>query len=126
VALTNQFLETFVTGNDPSATNSSPQSSPVQSQTAAVTNTLTIPEYSVVRLEWSVVSVPPPTLGLTVSNGSQNLHWAGLTNVVYSVQGATDLFSTWSTLGRVANTRTNFGLTNWSSGAGRFFRLAVP
>jgi hypothetical protein len=126
VALTNQFLETFVTGNDASASNSSPQSSPVQIQIATVTNTLTIPQYSVVRLEWPAVSVPPPTLGLTVSNGSQNLHWAGLTNLIYSVQGATDLFSTWSTLGRVASTGTNFGFTNWSSEARQFYRLAVP
>ena len=126
VELTNQFLETFVTGNDPSATNSSPQSSPVQIQTATATNTLTIPEYSVVRLEWTVLHVPTPTLGLTVSNATQKLSWAGLTNAVYNVQAVTDLLGTWTTLGRVAKSATNFSFTNWNNGPQQFYRLAVP
>ena len=60
VTLTNQFLETFVTGSDPSAENDSPQISPVQIQSTTATNTVTIPEYSVVRLEWTVFNVPQP------------------------------------------------------------------
>ena len=67
LALTNQLLETFVTGGDPSATNGSPQASPIQihtatvtNATATVTNAVTIPQYSVVRLEWTVSAVPPP------------------------------------------------------------------
>ncbi|SPE58941.1 conserved exported hypothetical protein [Verrucomicrobia bacterium] len=124
--LTNQFLETFVTGDDPSATNSSPQSSPVYIQTATATNPVSIPEYSVVRLEWAVAGVPAPRLALTASRATQSLRWAGLTNVVYSVQGATSPVSAWSTLGRVANAATNFGFTNWNSGPQQFYRLAVP
>ena len=89
VVLTNSFLETYVTGSDPSATNSSPQNSPVQIKTATVTNSVTIPEYSVVRLEWTISNVPPPTLALTLSQTDQNLHWTGQTNVIYNVQGAT-------------------------------------
>jgi hypothetical protein len=124
--LTNQLLETFVTWNDPSATNSSPQSSPVQIQTATVTNTLTIPEYSVVRLEWTVFGVPQPALSLTVSNSTQDLRWTGLTNVTYSVQSTTNLLTSWSTLGHVASTRTNFAFTNWNIGPQQFYRLLVP
>ncbi len=126
VALTNQFLETFVTGNDPSATNAPPPNSAVQIQTASVTNVLTIPEYSVVRLEWAVSNVPPPTLALTLSPTNQNLHWTGLANVIYNVQGVTNLLGSWTTLGRVANTATNFGFTNWNAGPQQFYRLAVP
>ena len=46
VVLTNQFLETFVTGSDPSATNAPPPNSVVQIQTNTVTNPVTIPEYA--------------------------------------------------------------------------------
>src|SRR5208282_5038831 len=126
VALTNQFLETFVAGSDPSATNSSPQNSPVQIQSTTTTNAVTIPGYSVVRLEWTVFNVPNPALAVTVSNSTQNLSWAGLTNVIYNVQGATNLLSAWTTLGRVANPVTNFNFTNWNSGPEQFFRLAIP
>jgi len=126
VVLTNQFLETFVTGSDPSATNAPPPNSVVQTQSQTTNNPVTIPVYSVVRLEWTVFNVPQPSLSITVSNSTQNLQWAGLTNVTYSVQGTTNLASTWATLGRVANTQTNFGFTNWNSGAQQFYRLAVP
>jgi hypothetical protein len=126
VAVTNQFLETFVTGSDPSATNAPPPDSAVQIQSQLTNNPVTIPEYSVVRLEWTVFNVPPPSLSLTVSNSTQNLRWTGLTNVTYRVQGATNLMSTWSTLGSVANPQTNFGFTNWNTGAPQFYRLEVP
>jgi hypothetical protein len=126
MVLTNQFLETFVTGIDPAATNSSPQNSPVQIQTGTATNAVTIPEYSVVRVEWTMSDVPQPTLALTVSNATQNLRRSGLTNVIYNVQGVTNLLGSWTTLGRVANTTTNFGFTNWDSGSQQFYRLAVP
>jgi alpha-L-arabinofuranosidase len=126
VALTNQFLETFVAGSDPSATNYSPQNSPVQIQSTTATNAVTIPGYSVVRLEWTVFSVPNPALAVTVFNSTQNLSWAGLTDVLYNVQGATNLLDTWTTLGRVANSVTNFDFTNWNSGPQQFYRLAIP
>ena len=61
-AITNQFLETFVTGNDPSGTNSSPTLSPIVAQSQMTNNPVTIPEYSVVRLEWQVSTVPAPIL----------------------------------------------------------------
>jgi alpha-L-arabinofuranosidase len=126
VVLTNSFLETYVTGSDPSATNSSPQNSQVQIKTVTVTNSVTIPEYSVVRLEWTVSNVPPTTLAVTISNQIQNLHWLGNTNCIYNVQGVTNLLGTWITLGRVANTTTNFGFTNWNAGQQQFYRLGVP
>ena len=85
-----------------------------------------IPQYSVVRLEWQVFTVPPPALTVTVSNPMQNLRWVGLTNVNYAVQGTTNLLGTWTTLGHLANSQTNFNFTNWNSGAWQFYRLAIP
>jgi len=126
VALTNQFLETFVTGSDPSAINAPPPNSAIQIQSQVTNNPVTIPEYSVVRLEWTVFNVPRPSFSLIVSNSTQNLRWTGLTNVTYSVQGTTNLMLSWSTLGKVANTQANFGFTNWNSGGRQFYRLAVP
>jgi hypothetical protein len=127
VALTNQFLETFVTATDPSVVNSNPPATNnVAIQTGTVTNLVLIPEYSVVRLEWTVFSVPPPTLTLSVSGPAQTVSWAGLTNVTYSVQGATNLLSAWPTLGKVANTQTGFSFTNWNAGPQQFFRVLVP
>ncbi|SPE54175.1 conserved exported hypothetical protein [Verrucomicrobia bacterium] len=126
VAMTNQFLETFVTGSDPSVTNMPPPDSAVQIQTATVANPVTIPEYSVVRLEWTVFRVPPPMVTLNVANSSQRLRWQGQTDVMYSVQGATNLLAGWSTLGKATNSATNFTFTNWNSGPQQFYRLAVP
>ena len=125
VALTNQFLETFVTGSDPSATNTSPQISPVQIQSQTVTNPVTIPEYSVVRLEWTVFTVPRPVLTVTSANFLATLHWAGLTNVVYNVQSSTNL-AMWATLARVSNTQTNFSFADLNTSTSRFYRLLVP
>lgn len=59
--------------SDPSAVNSNPPTNNVVIQTVPVANPVTIPEYSVVRLEWTVFDVPPPTLAVTVSNDAQNL-----------------------------------------------------
>jgi hypothetical protein len=126
VAVTNQFLETFVTGTDPSAPNAPPPGSAIQLQSQLTNNPVTIPEYSVVRLEWTVFSVPQPSLSLTVSNPTQNLRWQGMTNVTYSVQGATNLMSSWLTLGKVASTQSAFSFTNWNIGPMQFYRLAVP
>jgi hypothetical protein len=126
-ALTNQFLETYVTGTDPTVVNSNPMTtSNIVILTDTVTNAVSIPEYSVVRLEWAVSNVPPPLLTMTASGAAQNLQWAGLTNITYNVQGGTNLLGRWTTLGRMANTATNFSFTNWSSGPRQFYRLAVP
>jgi alpha-L-arabinofuranosidase len=124
--LTNQFLETFVTGTDPSATNSSPQNSPIQIQTATVTNTVTIPGYSVVRLEWTVFTVPKPVLSLSVSNAPPCLRWTGLTNVIYAVQSVTNLSGTWTTLGKVCTNQTSLSFTDLTPGSPCFYRLVVP
>jgi len=126
VALTNSLLETFVTGSDPSATNSAPEVSPVEIQTQTATNPVTIPPYSVVRLEWTVFNVPPPSLALAVSNPVRTLSWVGLTNVTYAVQGATNLAGTWATLGKVSSTQTNFSFTDPDTASLRFYRLLVP
>jgi uncharacterized protein (TIGR03437 family) len=49
---------TFVTGNDPSLTNSGLPSDPIQIQTQTIANAgaVTIPPYSVVRLEWPITA----------------------------------------------------------------------
>jgi hypothetical protein len=125
--LTNSFLETFVTGADPSTTNASPEVSPVGIQTQTASNPVTIPEYSVVRLEWTVFQVPPPALALTASNPARILGWTGLTNVTYDVQVATNLNGTWATLGKVSSTQTNFSFTDLNNNNSlRFYRLVVP
>ncbi|HWX19631.1 MAG TPA: hypothetical protein VN578_06965 [Candidatus Binatia bacterium] len=126
VVLTNQFLETYVTGPDPSLTNSSPPPNNVQIQSQLTNNPVVIPQYSVVRLEWAVFTVPRPTLSLSFSNSAEVLQWTGLTNVTYAVQATTNLASRWSTLGLVSSTQSNFAFTNWSTGALKFYRLVVP
>jgi hypothetical protein len=70
--------------------------------------------------------VPRPTLSVSVSNAVQDLRWAGLTNVVYNIEAATNLLGTWTTLGRITSTQTNFGFTNWNSRSQQFYRLEVP
>jgi hypothetical protein len=125
-ALTNEFLETYVAGNDPSATNGSPQFSPIGINTATVTNVVEIPAYSVVRLEWTVSNPPPPALVVAVSNSVSYLQWAGLTNVIYNLQATTNLLGTWTTLGRLVETQTDFSFTNWNSGQQEFYRLLIP
>jgi hypothetical protein len=124
--VTNQLLETFVSGNDPTVPNSNPPANNISFATNTVFSPLMIPEYSVVRLEWAVENVTNPTLSVTSSDAVQDLTWDGLTDVVYNVRGVTNLWGTWTTLGRVANTTTNFGFTNWNNGPQQFYRLAVP
>jgi len=126
VVLTNQFLETYVSGTDPAVVNANPPLNNVVIQTNTATNNVPIPPYSVVRLEWTVLNVPSPVLTVSAFQATQNLHWSGLTNVTYAVQGATNLAGAWTTLGRVANTRTNFSFTNWNSGRQQYYRLTVP
>jgi len=124
-ALTNQFLETFVTGSDPSVVNANPPVNNVVIQTNTVTNSVTIPEYSVVRLEWTVFNVPKPLLGIASPPLARTLKWAGLTNVMYEVEGTTN-FATWATLGKIVGNQTNFSFTDPDSGTRRFYRVTVP
>ena len=77
-------------------------------------------------LEWKVFDVPPPTLTLNVSNATPILHWTGLTNVTYTVQRSTNLFSTWSTIGWIPATQTNLTFTDWLTGPLQFYRFVVP
>ncbi len=126
VALTNSFLETFVTGSNPAATNSAPDASPVVIQSQMANNPITIPAYSVVRLEWTVFDVPPPSLVLAASNPERTLSWVGLTNVTYSVQWASNLSGTWATLAKVSSAQTNFSFTDPDDQSLRFYRLLVP
>jgi hypothetical protein len=125
VALTNSFLETYVTGSDPSLTNTSPDISPVVIQTQTATNPVMIPQYSVVRLEWTVFNVPAPTLNGIETDSAFILQWAGLSNVLYSVQTSANL-TTWATLGKVTNAGTNFSFTDYNTETARFYRLLVP
>lgn len=124
--LTNQFLETFVTGSDPAAVNSSAQVSPVQIQAQTAGNPLTVPPYSVMRLEWSVFAVPPPSLRLLRSGTTNQLNWDGLTSVVYSLQGAAHLTDAWTTLGKVSGPQTNFSVSRPADTGTQFYRLQVP
>ncbi len=126
-AVTNQLLETLVSGIDPGVVNSNPPvAGNIIFMTNSVSNPVTIPEYSVVRLEWTEFNVPSPTLALTVSSGTQNLRWVGLTNVVYNMQAGTNLMGSWTTLGRMTGTTTNFTFTNWNTGPQQFYQLVVP
>jgi hypothetical protein len=122
----NKFLETFVTGSDPSLINSNPPPNNVQIQTQTGGNPVTILPYSVMRLEWQVFEVPQPSLTLNVSNPIAILHWTGLTNVTYTVQRSTNLPSAWSTVGWIPAAQTNLAFTNWLIGPLQFYRLAVP
>jgi hypothetical protein len=126
VTLTNQLLETYVAGSDPSATNAPPPNSTVQILTQTTSNPVTLPGYSVVRLEWTVFAVPRPVLTITTANSSHILDWTGLTNVTYAVQSTTSLPGTWATLGKVSAGQTNFSFTNASTAAAQFYRLTVP
>jgi hypothetical protein len=94
-------------------------------QTQTTNNPVIIPEYSVVRLEWTVFNVPAPTLGGVASNSAFNLQWTGLSNVIYSVQSSSNL-TTWATLGKITNSGTNFSFTDYNTGKPRFYRLLVP
>jgi len=86
-----------------------------------------IPEYSVVRLEWTVLTVPPPAVRIEFTNGLPTLNWTGLTDVVYNVQTVTNLTpGPWPTVGRVTGTQTNFDFTDPMSKSLRFYRLTVP
>jgi hypothetical protein len=124
--LTNLLLETFVTGSDPSAVNSNPPTNNVVIQTLTATNPVTIPEYSVVRLEWTLFTVPSTAVSITWSNQAPLLGWSGLTNVVYDVEAATNLLATWPTLGKVACVQTNFNFSDPVRNNRRFYRLTVP
>jgi alpha-L-arabinofuranosidase len=125
VVLADQFLETFVTGSDPSVMNSNPPPNAIQIQSQLTNNPVTIPEYSVVRLEWTVFTVPQTVLSMTLTNKVPTVCWAGLTNVVYNVQSSTN-FASWATLGKVSNTETNFSFTDLNTGNLQFYRLLVP
>ena len=126
VTLTNLFLETYVAGTDPSATNAPPPYSTVQIRSQMTNNPVALPGYGVVRLEWTVFAVPRPVLTITSTNSTHVLSWTGLTNVTYWVQSATNLHSTWATLGKVASARTNFSFINCCAASAQFYRLAVP
>jgi hypothetical protein len=125
LALTNQFLETFVTGSDPSVINTNPPVNNVLIQAGAVTNPVTIPQYSVVRLEWTVFNVPQPALAIASPPPACTLQWIGLTNVTYAVEATTN-FASWATLGKIAGGRTNFTFLDPDTAALRFYRLTVP
>jgi len=125
--VTNQFLETFLTGSDPSLVNADPPLNNVIIRTNTVANPVTIPQYSVVRLEWAVFEVPRPLLALTWTNLVATLHWTGLTNVLYEVQASTNL-EAWTTLGRVPGAQTNLSFSDLRPGTRlpRFYRVIVP
>ncbi len=125
-ANTNLFLETFVTGSDPSVLNSNPPPNNVQIQTQTGGNPITLPPHSVMRVEWQVFDVPQPSLTLSVSNPITILHWTGMTNVIYTQQRSTNLPSAWSTIGCIPAAQTNLAFTNWLIGQLQFYRLAVP
>jgi hypothetical protein len=126
IVLSNQFLETFVTGSEPSVVNANPPINNVALQSQTVANPVVIPEYSVVRLEWALFNVPPPVLAISVINQRATLRWAGLTNIVYNVQDLPGSASSWTTLARVSSNETNFMFAEPSGDSVRFYRLTVP
>jgi hypothetical protein len=126
LALTNELLETFVTGSDPSVINTNPPLNNVVIQSQTTNSPVTIPQYSVVRLEWTVFKVPSPAISVSLTNSTPTLQWDGLTNVVYDVQDVTNLSGTWATLGKVSSAGTNFLFADPNIGLLRFYRLLVP
>jgi hypothetical protein len=125
VALTNQMLMTFVTGSDPGLLNTNPPPNNLQVQTLAVTNPVSIPPYSVVRLEWQVFFVPVPLLTVKSTNSLFELSWPGLTNVNYVLQASTN-FATWESLVTYSGSNTTKRYTEAPGGTFRFFRVMVP
>jgi hypothetical protein len=125
VALTNQMLMTFVTGSDPGLLNTNPPPNNLQVHTLAVTNPVSIPPYSVVRLEWQVFFVPVPLLTVKSTNSLFELSWPGLTNVNYVLQASTN-FATWESLVTYSGSNTTKRYTETPSGTFRFFRVMVP
>ncbi len=67
--LTNPMQMTFVTGTDPSLPNfgTVPDNVQIQTQTVGVPAAVTIPPYSVERLEWAVSPSPSPTISLSAT-----------------------------------------------------------
>jgi hypothetical protein len=126
VALTNQFLTTFVASDDPSVVNVNPPSNNVAIQSLTTNNPVSVPPYSVMRLEWTVSNVPPPVLSLTISSSIPTLQWSGPTNILYQVQSESDLFGTWTTLGEVLSSQTNSAFPDPNPTLLRFYRLVVP
>jgi hypothetical protein len=49
-----------------------------------------------------------------------------LTNVTYTVQGATNLAGAWATLGKVSSAQTNFSFNDLDTESLRYYRLVVP
>jgi len=125
-AETNQFIETFVAGSDPSLVNTGPPPNNVEAQTRTGSNPVEIPPYSVMRLEWEVFDVPPPAVTVSVSDSTPVLRWSGLTNVIYAVQAAANPLSSWSTIGWSSATNTNLTFTAWLNGPLQLFRVSVP
>jgi len=124
--LTNQLLETFVTGSDPSLVNSNPPPNNVEIQSQAIANPFSLPGYSVARIEWTVFDVPVPSLELSISNSNATLSWTGLTSVSYFIQGTTNLPGPWATLGSLAAIQTNETFTDSRNAAFQCYRLEVP
>jgi hypothetical protein len=124
--LTNQFLETYMTGSDPSVTNAFPPDNSIQLQTNTTANPVTIPEYSVVRLEWTVFDVPSPVVHVSYTNATPALLWTGLTNVVYDVQSLGNFPGMWATLEKISSAQTNFSTTDPDPGWQRYYRLIIP
>ena len=125
VALTNTFVETFLADPNPAATNSNPPFNNVQIQSAVTSNPVSVPGYSVTRLEWTVFAVPKPSLSLKTGPSSQALSWTGLTNVIYRVQTASNLAGPWTTVGAVTSPQGAFSFPISTNRNAMFYRLAV-
>lgn len=79
------------------------------------------------RVSWSVtnyLSVAPPIL---TTSPSRIIRWSGMSNLVYSVHGSTNLggLTNWFGVGTVSSAGTNFSFTNSEAGT-RFFRVTCP
>ena len=69
------------------------------------------------------ITVPRPVLTLMTTN---IIRWAGVSNLTYTVQGATNL-NNWLPLGTATSTTTNFSFTNTQPvTARRFYRVTWP
>jgi hypothetical protein len=97
-ALTNQFTETFVTGPDPAQVNTNPPHNNIVMQTNSAANPITLPPYSVVRLQWTPTvpasggpGVEAPRLAAVVLGGDVVIDLTGTPGATYVLQQSQNL-----------------------------------
>jgi hypothetical protein len=121
-SVTAAMTKTYTTASDPLAKNSSDSPNVVTVQSASTSNPVSVPPYSVMRVEWTRSSSPntpraPMLMTTTASNQAVTLKWQSSLNATgYKVKygTASGSYTTTVDAGNVL-TRTITGLTNNST-----------